>query len=65
MHSPGRHFAVYEIKALVCHVLSNYDVRLVNSDWKEGVSKVPDAFWVGTMCSVDPRIKLQFRSRVQ
>ncbi|KIM83563.1 hypothetical protein PILCRDRAFT_69319, partial [Piloderma croceum F 1598] len=58
---PGRHFAVHEIKALVCHVLMNYDLKFVNSKFKHG--QVPDAIWVGTMCALDPNVELMFKRR--
>jgi hypothetical protein len=59
--SPGRHFAVHEIKALVCHVLMNYDLKFANSKFKHG--EVPDAIWVGTMCALDPNVELMFKRR--
>jgi len=58
---PGRHFAVNEIKALVCHVLMNYDLKFANPKLKHG--EVPHAIWVGTMCALDPNVELMFKRR--
>jgi len=58
---PGRHFAVNEIKALVSHVLMNYDIKFANPKLKYG--KVPEPIWVGTMCALDPGVELMFKRR--
>jgi hypothetical protein len=60
-HSPGRHFAVNEIKALVSHVLMNYDIKFANPKLKYG--EVPEPIWVGTMCALDPGVELMFKRR--
>ena len=36
MDSPGRFFAVNEIKCLMGHVLLNYDIKWPNRDFMEG-----------------------------
>ncbi|RDB20448.1 hypothetical protein Hypma_012416 [Hypsizygus marmoreus] len=54
---PGRFFAVNEIKAMLVHVLLNYDVGLENP----GV-RPPDR-WFGTHSAPDPTAKVLFRKR--
>lgn len=61
IESPGRHFAVNEIKGFVCHVLRNYDFKFANPKLKHG--EVPDAMWVGVMCAVDSNMELMFKRR--
>lgn len=60
-NSPGRHFAVNEMKVLICNVLMNYDLKFADPKLKPGV--VPDAMWVGTMCALDSNVELMFKRR--
>jgi hypothetical protein len=52
---------VNEIKALVSHVLMNYDIKFANPKLKYG--EVPEPIWVGTMCALDPGVELMFKRR--
>ncbi|ESK87975.1 cytochrome p450 [Moniliophthora roreri MCA 2997] len=54
---PGRFFAVNELKALVSHVLLNYDVKLEN----EGV--VPSSEWYGVISIPNTSVEMFFRKR--
>ena len=55
--SPGRFFAVNELKALMAYLLINYDIK---ADW-EGVR--PKNIYVGSTVSPDPTAKISFRRR--
>jgi len=56
--SPGRFFAVNELKAFVAHVLLTYDVKAE----KEGGSKAK-MFWFGPVAAQDNSVKYLFRKR--
>lgn len=55
--SPGRFFAANELKAMVAHVVMNYDVKLE----KEG--EVPPPMWVATSLVPNPTASVYFRRR--
>ncbi|KAG5651807.1 hypothetical protein H0H81_007330 [Sphagnurus paluster] len=54
---PGRFFAVNEIKALMVHVLLNYDVSFETNRGR------PEDTWFGTLSAPDPSISVMFRKR--
>jgi len=55
---PGRFFAANELKAMLCYVVMNYDVKL------EGDSKVrPENMYMGASVSPNPFAKVMFRRR--
>ncbi|EEB94370.1 hypothetical protein MPER_06828 [Moniliophthora perniciosa FA553] len=54
---PGRFFAVNELKALMSHVLLNYDVKLE----KEGV--LPESDWFGLSNTPNRTAEVLFRKR--
>jgi len=54
---PGRFFATNEVKALLAHVLLNYDVKLPNDSGR------PSEFWFGLTSIPDPAAELMFRKR--
>ncbi|KAK7446303.1 hypothetical protein VKT23_014509 [Stygiomarasmius scandens] len=55
---PGRFFAVNELKTLLAHTLTTYDVKL------EGDSKkIPEPFWFGPSVSPNQTAKVLFRKR--
>ncbi|OCH84018.1 cytochrome P450 [Obba rivulosa] len=56
---PGRFFAAIELKAMLAHVLLNYDVKFE----RDGVR--PENKWVGTAVAPDPTAKVLFRKRQQ
>lgn len=56
--SPGRFFAANEIKAMMCCLVQNYDMRL-----PEGVTKRPDNQYFGTSVSPDRKAEVLFRQR--
>jgi cytochrome P450 len=56
-HSPGRFFAVNEVKALLVHVVLNYDVKLET----EGVR--PPNRWFGLTALPHPTAVIMFRKR--
>lgn len=57
--SPGRFFAVNEIKALLAHVLINYDVKF------EDDRRVPPApIWYGWYITPNSSVEVMFRERV-
>ena len=55
---PGRYFAACELKLLLAHVVTNYDVKLE----VEGVR--PPDMWVVTTCVPNPKANVLFRKRV-
>lgn len=56
--SPGRFFAVNEIKAMFAHILLNYDVQLPN-----GSMERPPNFTVEGTTVPSRRAKVMFRKR--
>ncbi|KAF5382325.1 hypothetical protein D9757_008448 [Collybiopsis confluens] len=54
---PGRFFAVNELKALVGHVLLNYDIKFENN------GGVPPAHWDGVTVSPNRTASVMFRKR--
>lgn len=54
-YSPGRFFAVNELKALMAHVVMNYDVTFED----EGVR--PPNKWFGISVTPDPTARVLFR----
>jgi hypothetical protein len=56
--SPGRFFAVNELKVLVIHMLLTYDIRL-----PPGKEKDTPAWWFDTVMEKDPGVEVQFRRR--
>jgi hypothetical protein len=57
-HSPGRFFAVNEIKAMFAHILLNYDVQLENGSMERPANLKVEA---ATMPNV--KAKVMFRKR--
>ena len=55
--SPGRFFAANELKAMMAHVVMNYDVKFE----QEGVR--PPNKWYGLSLGPDPTAKVLFRKR--
>lgn len=55
--SPGRFFAANELKAMLAHLVLNYDVKLEN----EGVR--PPNFWFISSCSPNLTAEVLFRKR--
>ncbi|KAF8061617.1 cytochrome P450 [Lyophyllum atratum] len=54
---PGRFFAVNELKALLAHVLLNYDVAFENNGGR------PADLWYGQSVIPDPTVSVMFRKR--
>lgn len=55
-HSPGRFFAVSELKAMLAFVLQNYDVKLCKP-------ARPQNQWLQGHCSPNKKAELFFRKR--
>ena len=55
--SPGRFFATNEVKAMLAHVLLNYDVKMANVDG------CPSELWFGLLSIPDPTAEVMFRKR--
>ncbi len=55
VYSPGRFFAVNELKALMCYSLMNFDVKTDN--------KVPPCMWFSSERFPNPNNKVSFRKR--
>ncbi|KAL1707143.1 cytochrome P450 [Schizophyllum commune] len=56
---PGRFFAANELKAMLAHLVSHYDVQL------EGGSRVkPENEWIDEFACADTKAKVMFRKRV-
>lgn len=56
--SPGRFFAVTELKAIFTHILLNYDVKFEN----DGV--LPETTWFSDQQTPDRNAEVMFRARV-
>lgn len=57
-HSPGRFFAVNEVKAILAHLLLNYDFKA------PGDSKaVPDPIWFGGIRNCNPKAQIMVKRR--
>lgn len=56
--SPGRFFAVNEVKAAVSHILLNYDIKLPGD-----ATKVLPGIWFAGSRSPDPKAQILFRKR--
>ncbi|KAI0937289.1 hypothetical protein AcV5_005232 [Taiwanofungus camphoratus] len=54
---PGRFFAAYELKAVLAHIILNYDVKF------EGEATRPDNVWLGITIIPAPGAKVMFRKR--
>ena len=58
LRSPGRYFAVVELKAMLAHILITYDIKMEN----EGV-RPPDT-WLASICMPNRAAKVLFRKRL-
>ena len=56
--SPGRFFAVAEIKATIAFILLNYDIKLDG-----GATKAPPGKWFAGQYMPDDKARLLFKSR--
>ena len=56
-YSPGRFFAVNELKAMMAHLVLNYDVKF------EDGQACPENLWFAMSILPDPSIKVLFRKR--
>jgi hypothetical protein len=56
--SPGRFFAVNEIKAMLAYILMSYDFRLA-----DGATEKPPPHWSGGGRSPNPFAKMEFKKR--
>ena len=56
--SPGRFFAVNEIKAILAHILLNYDIKIANGGGR------PENIWFGRYCLPNTKAEVLFRKRV-
>lgn len=56
-YSPGRFFAVNELKAMMAYILLTYDVKTE----VEGVR--PENVYMGTRFSPNPKAKILFKAR--
>ncbi|EAU87975.2 cytochrome P450 [Coprinopsis cinerea okayama7 len=55
---PGRFFAASEMKAIMSHILMNYDIKLENDS-----TTPPSHFWYATLKSPSPTGRVLFRKR--
>ena len=58
VRSPGRFFAVNEIKAMAAHILLNYDIKLPGD-----AKVVPLGRWFAGNRIPDPKAEMMFRKR--
>lgn len=58
VYSPGRFFAINEVKAMLAYVLLNYDVKLADAER-------PPTLWLGTANIPNQKAHLLFRKRKQ
>jgi hypothetical protein len=57
LNSPGRFFAVVEIKMILAYILLTYDVKLDNASGR------PLNYWLGVHVFPNPSILVSFRKR--
>ena len=62
--SPGRFFAVNELKCLIGYFLMNYDVKWPNRDFMEG-GYVPPLKFYGILASPDENTTFVVRRRIR
>lgn len=55
--SPGRFFAANELKAILCHILLNYDVKMANEGGR------PEDMRFGQFALPNTKAELLFRKR--
>ena len=55
--SPGRFFAAHELKAMLAHVILNYDVKLENDGPR------PTNMYFNSACIPDSKAQVMFRRR--
>jgi hypothetical protein len=58
LRSPGRYFAVVELKAMLAHIVMNYDVKME----QEGVR--PADLWFMYSCIPNRKAEVLFRKRL-
>ena len=56
--SPGRFFAANELKAILAHILLNYDVKMANGGGR------PENMWFGRSALPNTKAEMLFRKRV-
>ena len=56
-YSPGRFFAVNELKTMMVHILLNYDMKFENG------THSPENLWHAISIMPDPNVKILFRKR--
>ena len=56
--SPGRLFAISELKLMLAHVVVTYDLKL------EDNATYPPSWYIGTFIAADSRAKVVLRNRV-
>ena len=56
--SPGRFFAANELKAMLAHILLNYDVKIANGGGR------PENMWFGRSSLPNTKAEVLFRKRV-
>ena len=54
--SPGRFFAVNEVKMFIAIMLLKYEIKLEDG-------KIPPPYWAAAFSQPDPNVHLQFRLR--
>jgi hypothetical protein len=55
--SPGRFFAANELKAILCHILLNYDIKMANGGGR------PEDMWFGRSSLPNTKAEVLFRKR--
>lgn len=58
IRSPGRFFAVNELKAMLAHILLNYDVKMADDGGR------PANVWIGLSSLPNTKAEVLFRKRV-
>jgi hypothetical protein len=59
LRSPGRFFAITEIKAVVCRILLDYDIKLTD----EQGGRPKDVWFMGLFISPDKKAKISLKKR--
>jgi hypothetical protein len=55
--SPGRFFAAVQLKAMMAHLVINYDIKLENAGAR------PDDMWIVSACVPNISAEVMFRKR--
>ena len=60
--SPGRFFAANELKLMMAHLVTNFDVKFAHSE-ETGAAAYPQNKWFSLSFTPDPAVEVMFKKR--